>query len=82
MNRCRKECLLERAGFCCVNLAFMVELSQRRPMPPKYLARLNREIFQEIQTLETVLEALRDDLAREQVCGIAKAGAGDKLSAA
>lgn len=41
----RKECLLERAGFCCVNLAFMVALSQHRPMPPKYLARLNLEIF-------------------------------------
>jgi len=61
MKRCRRECLLERAGVCCVNLAFMAALSQHRPMPPKYLARLNREISEEIQTLETVLEALGDD---------------------
>jgi hypothetical protein len=40
----------------------MVELLQRRPLPPKFLARLNREILQEIQALETILEKLRDDL--------------------
>ena len=64
MDRCQKEHLLDGAGFCCINLAFMVELLQHRPMPPKYLARLHREMLREIQTIKTVLETLQDDLAR------------------
>ena len=40
----------------------MMELSQRRPLPPK-LAWLNRETQEEIQMLETILETLQDDLS-------------------
>jgi hypothetical protein len=62
VNRRQNERLLERASLCCFNLAFMVELSQRRRLPPKFLARLNRETLEEIQTLETILQKLQDDL--------------------
>jgi hypothetical protein len=58
MNRCQSEHLLERASLCCFNLAFMAELLQHRPLPPKFLARLNRETLEEIRTLETILETL------------------------
>jgi hypothetical protein len=56
MNRCQNERVRERALLCCFNLAFMVELLQRRPLPPKFMARLNRETLEEIRTLETILE--------------------------
>lgn len=63
MNGRQNERLLESALLCCFNLAFMVELSQRRPMRPKFLARLNQETLAEIKTLETMLEKLQDDAA-------------------
>src|ERR1035438_7289753 len=58
MDRCQNEHLLERALLCCFNLAFMVELLQRRSLSPKFLARLNRETLEEIRTLESILERL------------------------
>ena len=63
MNRRQNERLLERAALCCFNLAFMAEMLERRPLPPKFLARLIREILQELQTLESTLETLQDDFA-------------------
>jgi hypothetical protein len=60
MNCRQNDRLLERATLCCFNLAFMVELLQRRPLPPKFLARLHRETLEELRTLETILETLQD----------------------
>ncbi len=62
MTHHEKELLLERAMLRCFNLVIMAELSQHRPMPPKFQARLDRETLEELRALEIVLETMQDDL--------------------
>jgi hypothetical protein len=62
MNLQQSRRLLQESLLCCLRLAFMMELSQGRPLPRKFQDRLKRETREELRSLETMLEALQDDV--------------------